>query len=48
MSLFRRVFLLNAALLVATGGLVALWPITVGTPVQVFDEVVLGVGLVHP
>jgi two-component system sensor histidine kinase UhpB len=45
MSLFRRVFLLNAALLVAAGVLVALSPITVSTPVKVFDEVVLGVGL---
>jgi two-component system sensor histidine kinase UhpB len=44
MSLFRRVFLLNAALLVAAGLLVALSPITVSTPVKVFDEVVLGVG----
>ncbi|HYY03212.1 MAG TPA: HAMP domain-containing sensor histidine kinase [Gaiellaceae bacterium] len=44
MSLFRRVFLLNAALLVGAGLLVALSPITVSTPVQVFDEVVLGVG----
>jgi two-component system, NarL family, sensor histidine kinase UhpB len=44
MSLFRRVFLLNAALLVGAGVLVALSPITVSTPVQVFDEVVLGVG----
>ena len=45
MSLFRRVFLLNAALLVAAGILVALSPITVSTPVKVFDEVVLGVGI---
>jgi two-component system, NarL family, sensor histidine kinase UhpB len=45
MSLFRRVFLLNAALLVGAGVLVALSPITVSTPVQVFDEVVLGVGI---
>jgi two-component system, NarL family, sensor histidine kinase UhpB len=44
MSLFRRVFLLNAALLVGAGVLIALSPITVSTPVQVFDEVVLGVG----
>jgi two-component system sensor histidine kinase UhpB len=45
MSLFRRVFLLNAALLVGAALLVALSPITVSTPVQVFDEVVLGVGI---
>jgi two-component system, NarL family, sensor histidine kinase UhpB len=45
MSLFRRVFLLNAALLVGAGVLVAVSPITVSTPVQVFDEVVLGVGI---
>jgi two-component system, NarL family, sensor histidine kinase UhpB len=45
MSLFRRVFLLNAALLVGAGVLVALSPITVSTPVKVFDEVVLGVGI---
>jgi two-component system sensor histidine kinase UhpB len=45
MSLFWRVFLLNAALLVAAGLLVALSPITVSTPVKVFDEVVLGVGI---
>src|SRR5919201_3590239 len=44
MSLFRRVFLLNAALLVAAGVLVAVSPITVSTPVRIFDEVVLGVG----
>ena len=46
MSLFRRVFLMNAALLVAAGLLVALSPITVSTPVKVFDEVVLGIGIV--
>jgi two-component system, NarL family, sensor histidine kinase UhpB len=46
MSLFRRVFLLNAALLVSAGVLVAVSPITVSTPVKVFDEVVLGVGIV--
>jgi two-component system sensor histidine kinase UhpB len=46
MSLFRRVFLLNAALLVGAGVLVAVSPITVSTPVKVFDEVVLGVGIV--
>jgi two-component system sensor histidine kinase UhpB len=45
MSLFRRVFLLNAALLVGAGLLVALSPITVSTPVRVFDEVVLGAGI---
>jgi two-component system sensor histidine kinase UhpB len=45
MSLFRRVFLLNAALLVGAGLLVALSPITVSTPVEVVDEVILGVGL---
>jgi two-component system sensor histidine kinase UhpB len=45
MSLFRRVFLLNAALLVAAAMLVALSPITVSTPVKVFDEVVLGLGI---
>lgn len=45
MSLFRRVFLLNAALLVGAGVLVAVSPITVSTPVQVFDEVVLGIGI---
>ena len=46
MSLFRRVFLMNAALLIAAGVLVALSPITVSTPVKVFDEVVLGIGVV--
>jgi two-component system, NarL family, sensor histidine kinase UhpB len=46
MSLFRRVFLLNAALLVAAGILVAVSPITVSTPVKIFDEVVLAVGIV--
>jgi two-component system, NarL family, sensor histidine kinase UhpB len=46
MSLFRRVFLLNAALLVAAGFLVALSPISVSTPVKIFDEVVLGIGVV--
>jgi len=46
MSLFRRVFLMNAALLVTAGVLVALSPITVSTPVKVLDEVVLGAGIV--
>ncbi len=45
MSLFRRVFLLNAALLVCAALFVALSPITVSTPVKVFDEVVLGIGI---
>jgi two-component system sensor histidine kinase UhpB len=45
MSLFRRVFLLNAALLVGAGLLLAFSPITVSTPVEVFEEVVLGVGI---
>jgi two-component system sensor histidine kinase UhpB len=46
MSLFRRVFLLNAVLLVGAGLLVALSPITVSTPVEVVDEIILGVGVV--
>jgi two-component system, NarL family, sensor histidine kinase UhpB len=45
MSLFRRVFLLNAVLLVGAGLLLALSPVTVSTPVKVFDEVVLGIGI---
>lgn len=44
--MFRRVFLLNALLLVGAGLLVALSPITVSTPVEVLDEVILGVGVV--
>jgi two-component system sensor histidine kinase UhpB len=45
MSLFRRVFLLNAALLVGAGVLLAFSPITVSFPVEVVEEVVLGGGI---
>jgi two-component system, NarL family, sensor histidine kinase UhpB len=45
MSLFRRVFLLNAALLICAGLFIAVSPVTVSTPVRVLDEVVIGVGI---
>jgi two-component system, NarL family, sensor histidine kinase UhpB len=45
MSLFWRVFLLNAALLVVAGVVLALAPVTISTPVKVLEEVVLGVGI---
>jgi two-component system sensor histidine kinase UhpB len=46
MSLFWRVFLLNAALLVTAGVVLALSPVTVSTPIKVLEEVALGVGVV--
>jgi two-component system, NarL family, sensor histidine kinase UhpB len=45
MSLFRRVFLLNALLIVAAGVVLALSPVTVSTPIKVLEEVILGVGI---
>ena len=45
MSLFWRVFLLNAALLVVAGVLLALSPVTISAPVKVLEEVALGVGI---
>src|SRR6266702_459186 len=45
MSLFWRVFLLNAALLMAAGVVLALSPVTISTPIKVLEEGVLGLGL---
>jgi two-component system sensor histidine kinase UhpB len=45
MSLFWRVFLLNAGLLAAAGVVLALSPATISTPAKVLEEVVLGVGV---
>jgi two-component system sensor histidine kinase UhpB len=45
MRLFWRVFLLNAALLVAAGVVLALSPLTISAPIKVIEEVVLGVGV---
>ena len=45
MRLFWRVFLLNAALLVAAGVVLALSPLTISAPVRVIEEVVLVVGV---
>ena len=41
MPLFWRVFLLNAALLLAAGALLAFSPATISTPVRVVEESVL-------
>jgi two-component system sensor histidine kinase UhpB len=46
MSLFWRVFLLNAGLLVAAGVVLAVSPATISTPTKVLEEVVLGVGVI--
>jgi two-component system sensor histidine kinase UhpB len=46
MSLFWRVFLSNAALLVTAGVVLALSPVTISTPVKVIEEVVLVAGVV--
>ena len=45
MPLFWRVFLLNAALLVLAGVLLALSPLTVSEPVRVIEEVGLSLGV---
>jgi two-component system sensor histidine kinase UhpB len=45
MSLFWRVFLLNAALLASAGVVLALSPVTVSTPIKVIEEVALGIGV---
>jgi two-component system sensor histidine kinase UhpB len=45
MRLFWRVFLLNAALLVAAGIVLALSPMRVSEPVEVLEEVVIGAAI---
>ncbi|HST16259.1 MAG TPA: histidine kinase [Gaiellaceae bacterium] len=45
MRLFWRVFLLNAALLVAAGIVLAVSPVTISAPVRVIEEVALVVGI---
>jgi two-component system sensor histidine kinase UhpB len=45
MSLFWRVFLLNAGLLAAAGVVLALSPATISTRVQVLEEAALGIGI---
>jgi len=45
MRLFWRVFLLNAALVVAAGVVLALSPLTVSAPIKVIEEVLLGFGI---
>jgi two-component system sensor histidine kinase UhpB len=45
MPLFWRVFLLNAALLLAAGALLAFSPATISTPVRVVEESVLAAGV---
>jgi two-component system, NarL family, sensor histidine kinase UhpB len=45
-SLFWRVFLLNAALLVAAGVVLAVSPIQISTPTKVLEEAVLVLGVV--
>ena len=46
MSLFWRIFLLNAAVLVAAASLLLLGPVTVSTPVLLTEALILGAGLV--
>jgi two-component system sensor histidine kinase UhpB len=46
MSLFWRVFLLNAALLGAAGLVLELSPVSISAPARMIEEVVLGVGIV--
>ncbi|OEU85050.1 histidine kinase [Streptomyces abyssalis] len=46
MSLFWRIFLLNAAVLTVATALLLLGPVTVSTPVLLTEAAVLGVGLV--
>ncbi|MEE1742812.1 HAMP domain-containing sensor histidine kinase [Streptomyces sp. BE147] len=45
MSLFRRIFLLNAAVLVAAGALLLLGPITISTPVLLTEALILAGGI---
>ena len=45
MRLFWRVFLLNAALLLVAGIVLAFSPLRISTPAEVFEEVVVGVGI---
>jgi two-component system sensor histidine kinase UhpB len=45
MTLFRRVFLTNAALLVAAATVLAVTPLTISAPIAEIEAVVLGVGL---
>ncbi|OON77269.1 sensor histidine kinase [Streptomyces tsukubensis] len=45
MSLFWRIFLLNAAVLLAATGLLLLGPVTVSTPVVLTEALILAVGL---
>lgn len=45
MSLFWRIFLLNAAVLVVATALLLLGPVTVSTPVLLTEALILGVGL---
>ena len=45
MSLFWRVFLLNAALLVGAGIVLALSPLTISAPIKVLEEFGLGVAI---
>jgi two-component system sensor histidine kinase UhpB len=45
MRLFWRVFLLNAALLVAAGIVLAVSPLTISAPVRVIEEVALVIGI---
>jgi two-component system, NarL family, sensor histidine kinase UhpB len=45
MRLFWRVFLLNAALLVAAGIVLAFSPLRISTPTEVLEEIVVGVGI---
>ncbi|MDQ8702580.1 histidine kinase [Streptomyces sp. LHD-70] len=46
MSLFWRIFLLNASVLFATASLLLLGPVTVSTPVLLTEALILGAGLV--
>lgn len=45
MSLFWRIFLLNAAVLVAAGALLLLGPITVSAPVVLTEALILAGGM---
>lgn len=45
MRFFWRVFLLNAAPVVAAGVVLALSPVTISAPIKVLEEVLLGVGI---
>ncbi|RII14255.1 Oxygen sensor histidine kinase NreB [Streptomyces sp. YIM 130001] len=46
MSLFWRIFLLNATVLFAAAGLLLLGPVTISTPVLLTEALILAVGLV--